>query len=55
MDRIRDFYIRSRKMGVSCIFISQSYIGNATKEYRTIRKNCHYIIQKNINGMNDLK
>ena len=55
MDKICDFYIRSRKMSCSCMFLTQSYIGNGTKEFRTIRKNCDYIILKKINGVNDLK
>jgi hypothetical protein len=55
MDKIASFFIKSRKQGCTCIFISQSYIGNGTSDFRTIRRNCDYIILKKINSNNDLK
>ena len=55
MDKITEFFIRARKQDCTCVFITQSYIGNGTVAYRTIRKNCDYIILKKINGNNDLK
>ena len=55
MDKITDFFIRARKQDCTCIFITQSYIGNGSSAYRTIRRNCDYLILKKINSNNDLK
>jgi len=49
--KIGEYFIRGRKLGITCIYITQSY-------YRTpkiIRINCRYIIIKRLSSIKDLK
>lgn len=48
--RIAEFFIRGRKKGISCIYISQSYFGVP----KIIRSQCNYIVLKKINSNKDL-
>lgn len=49
--KIADFFIRSRKFNISCVYISQSYF----KTPKMIRLNCNYIMLKKLPNKNDLK
>jgi hypothetical protein len=48
--KIGEFFIRGRKKGISCIYISQSYF----KTPKIIRGQCNYIALKKINSNKDL-
>jgi hypothetical protein len=48
--RIGEFFIRGRKKGISCIYISQSYFMTP----KIIRSQCNYIVLKKINSNRDL-
>lgn len=48
---IADYFIRGRKLGVSCIYISQSYFGIP----KLIRAQCQYIVLKKLSSDKDLK
>lgn len=50
---VSDYFIRCRKLNVSAIFISQSYF-IPDKDWKTIRRNCNYIILKKINSTKDI-
>jgi hypothetical protein len=49
-EKIGEWFIRSRKKGVSCIYISQSYY----KTNKLIRQNCSYIALRGISSKRDL-
>lgn len=49
--KIMQYFIRGRKFGISCIYISQSYY----KVPKLIRINCRYIILKKLSSVKDLK
>jgi hypothetical protein len=49
--KIAQYYIRARKLNVSCMFLSQSYF----MIDKLIRQNVNYIIFKKISGLRDLK
>lgn len=49
--RIQQYFIRGRKFGITCIYISQSYY----KIPKLIRINCRYIILKKLASAKDLK
>ena len=51
LKKVEEFYIRGRKMGCSCMFLSQSYYSIP----KVIRKNCFYIVLKHIAQSTDLK
>ena len=51
---VSDYYIRCRKMNMSAVFISQSYYFE-NKEYKIMRKQCDYIVIKQVQGERDLK
>lgn len=48
--RIGEYFIRGRKKGISCIYISQSYF----MVPKIIRSQCNYIVLKKINSNRDL-
>lgn len=48
--KIAEWFIRSRKKGVSCMYLSQSYY----KTEKLIRQNCSYIALRGISSKNDL-
>lgn len=47
---VENFYIRARKFGVSCIFISQSYF----KIPKIIRGNCSYMVLLKLSGQREV-
>lgn len=47
---IAEFFIRSRKKNISCVYISQSYF----KTPKIIRSQCNYVVLKKINSNRDL-
>lgn len=49
--KIAEYFIRGRKLGITCIYISQSYY----KTPKIIRINCRYIILKKLSSCKDLK
>lgn len=49
--KIQEYFIRGRKLGITCIYISQSYY----KIPKLIRINCRYIILKKLSSGKDLK
>ena len=49
--KISEYFIRGRKLGITCIYISQSYY----KIPKIIRINCRYIILKKLSSNKDLK
>jgi hypothetical protein len=49
--QISQYFIRGRKFGITCIYISQSYY----KIPKLIRINCRYIILKRLSSAKDLK
>lgn len=56
LDDLREvgqYFIRARKLGVSCCFLSQSYI-NPDKNFKLMRRNCSYLILKKLGGMRDV-
>lgn len=48
---IEEYFIRSRKFGITCIFLSQTYFGIPKK----IRINSNYIFILKVNNISDLK
>tara|TARA_R110000803_G_scaffold3508_3_gene11782 strand:- start:5140 stop:5826 length:687 start_codon:yes stop_codon:yes gene_type:complete len=46
LSRVENYYIRARKFGVSCIFISQSFF----KIPKIIRNNCSYMVLLKLSG-----
>ena len=50
LTRISEFFVRARKLNVSCIFISQSYFGIPP----IIRKNINYLVLLKLQGKRDL-
>lgn len=48
---ISEFFIRARKVNVSCMYLTQSYYAAP----KTIRINCNYIILKKIDSIRDLQ
>ncbi len=50
---VGNYFIRARKLGVSCCFLSQSYI-SPDKYFKLIRRNCNYLILKKLGGMRDV-
>lgn len=48
---IEEYFIRGRKKGITCIYLSQSYY----KIPKLIRINCRYIILKKLSSIKDLK
>ena len=53
LKQVAEYYIRCRKMGVSVIFLSQSYYLN-DQNWKIIRRNANYIIIKKINSVKEL-
>lgn len=51
LKRVEKYFIKSRKVFASCAFLSQSYYSIP----KVIRKNCGYIILKQISQVTDLK
>lgn len=49
--QITDYFIRGRKFGISCMYISQSYYGIP----KIIRLQCQYIVLKKLSSDRDLK
>jgi ABC-type dipeptide/oligopeptide/nickel transport system ATPase component len=49
--KISEYFIRGRKLGITCIYISQSYY----KIPKIIRINCRYIFLKKLSSIKDLK
>jgi hypothetical protein len=49
--KISEFYIRGRKKGISCVYLTQSYF----KCPKVIRQQCRYIILKKLGGKRDLR
>lgn len=49
--KISEYFIRGRKLGVTCIYISQSYY----RIPKIIRINCRYIFLKKLSSLKDLK
>lgn len=49
--KILEYFIRGRKLGITCIYLSQSYY----KIPKTIRINCRYILIKKLSSSKDLK
>lgn len=49
-DKISEFFIRSRKKNMSCMYIAQSYY----KTPKLIRQNCSYIALRGISSTRDL-
>lgn len=47
---IEEFFIRARKVGVSCMYLTQSYYSAP----KVIRSQCNYILLKKISSTNDL-
>jgi hypothetical protein len=50
-DKIIEFWIRGRKLGISCVYLSQSYI----KIPITIRRNNNFLIIKKLSNLKDIK
>jgi len=50
LSAVENYYIRARKLNVSCIFISQSYF----KIPKIIRNNCSYLILLKLSGNREL-
>ena len=48
---ISEFFIRARKVGVSCMYLTQSYYSAP----KVIRSQCNYILLKKISSTNDLR
>lgn len=48
---IEDYFIRSRKFGITCVYLSQTYYGITKK----IRINSNYIFILKVSNINDLK
>lgn len=48
---IQEYFVRGRKKGITCIYLSQSYY----KSPKLIRINCRYIIIKRLASIKDLK
>jgi hypothetical protein len=48
---ISEFFIRARKVGVSCMYLTQSYYSAP----KVIRSQCNYIMLKKIASTNDLR
>ena len=53
LKQVAEYYIRCRKMGVSVIFLSQSYYLN-DQNWKIIRRNANYIIIKKMNSVKEL-
>jgi hypothetical protein len=51
LSRVEQYYIRCRKMGVTIIFLSQSFF----KIPKLIRTNCNYLVILKLNGDRDCK
>ncbi len=49
-DRISEFWIRGRKLFLSCVYLSQSFV----KTPMTIRRNCNYMIIKKLANNRDI-
>ena len=49
--RIEEYFIRGRKRGITCIYLTQNYY----KTPKNIRINCRYIIIKRLASIKDLK
>ena len=50
LDLVCNYYIRARKQGVSCIFLSQSYYAIPLM----IRRNCNYLVLLKLAGSRDI-
>lgn len=50
---VAEYFIRCRKLNISAIFISQSYFIQ-NNDFKTIRRNCNYLIIKKINSTKDI-
>ena len=48
---IEEFFIRSRKLNISCMYLTQSYYASP----KNIRINCQYVILKKIDSQRDLR
>lgn len=48
---IEEFFIRSRKLNISCMYLTQSYYASP----KNIRINCFYVILKKIDSTRDLR
>lgn len=53
LKNVASYFIRARKLSVSCVFITQSYF-SPDKNFKMIRRNCNYIILKKIAGVRDI-
>ena len=50
---IGEYFIRARKLNVSCIFLSQSYF-SPDKHFKLLRRNCNYLVIKRGCSIRDL-
>jgi len=53
LKKIGSYFIRARKMNISCIFISQSYY-SSNKDFKIIRRNINYLIIKKVSSIKEL-
>ena len=56
LDNLKDigqYFIRARKLNISCIFISQSYY-STNKDFKIIRRNINYLIIKKVSSLKEL-
>jgi DNA polymerase III delta prime subunit len=53
LKKIGSYFIRARKLNVSCIFISQTYYSN-NKDFKIIRRNINYLIIKKVSSLKEL-
>ena len=53
LKKIGSYFIRARKLNVSCIFISQTYY-STNKDFKIIRRNINYLIIKKVSSIKEL-
>ncbi len=53
MKQIGQYFIRARKLGVSCLFLVQSFFSN-DKNFKLIRRNINYLFLKKVAGLKDI-
>jgi hypothetical protein len=53
LKEIGQYYIRARKLNISCIFISQSYY-SSNKDFKIIRRNINYLFIKKVSSLKEL-
>jgi len=53
LKKISGYFIRARKLNISCIFISQSYYSQ-NKDFKIIRRNINYLIIKKVSSVKEL-